>query len=184
MSDYELVKNKEYLKLWNQYKGLLNVFYYKCVDALTQSGFPFDDYEDMQDFFYDCYPIVVNAVDSIKLEKIKKPETWTLYIQLYHYMQNFVNRDIIQPKLKAFSNGFQLLDIDDEKNKVLSYDDNELINIEDKIAFNQLIDIAISLGPKYIDVLNKVMNGKSSKKSKHFKEIITKYNNIKNGEIC
>ena len=177
-TDYELVKNKDYTTIWTKYQGLLNVFYYKCVDQITHSGCPFDDYDNIQDFFYDCYPIVVKAVDSIKLNKIKKPATWTLYIQLYHYMQNFVNRDIIFPKLKEYANGFQFVEFDSEDHNGLLIDNNDYFSkIENEVALNQLKNVAESLGPRYVKTLDKALKGNDYilKNSPYIKEILNKY---------
>lgn len=107
MNDFELVKEKNYAELWKKYIPLMNKFYKKAVTSALKIGL-FIPYENTFDFQADCYPILINAVDSIKLEKIKNPEDWTLYIQFYRYLQNFISRQVIRPLIR--NNNLEFID--------------------------------------------------------------------------
>lgn len=87
LTDYELIKNKNYYELWKRYSPLFLTFYNK-VPKFVRTQL----WQDFDEFRQDCYPILVSAVDSEKLERVKNPETFKLYIQLYHYLMNFTTR--------------------------------------------------------------------------------------------
>ena len=89
-TDYELVKSKSYYEIWRKYQPLIMKFYVKLTDNKIYA------FDGFQDFYQSCYEVVVQAVDSIKLEKISKPKTWTIYIQLYRYLQNYTTRKIVK----------------------------------------------------------------------------------------
>lgn len=89
MNDYTLVKEKNYFEIWKQYRQLMMKFYNKLSDNKI---YAFDDFDD---FASSCYEVVVQAVDSIKLDRIKNKETWTIYIQLHHYLQNYTTRRVV-----------------------------------------------------------------------------------------
>lgn len=90
MNDFDLVKEKNYYEIWNKYKALFMKFYTKLSDNKVYA------FENFSDFYNSCYEVVIEAVDSIKLDKIKKPDTWTIYIQLYHYLQNYTTRKVVK----------------------------------------------------------------------------------------
>ena len=87
MNDYELIKNKNYLELFEKYDHLFMAFYKKVPSYVKNKV-----WDNLEEFKQDCYPVLVAAVDSEKLERVKDPETFGLYIQLYHYMMNFTTR--------------------------------------------------------------------------------------------
>lgn len=87
MNDYELIKNKEYYKLFEKYDHLFMAFYKKVPSYVK-----YKVWDNLEEFKQDCYPVLVAAVDSEKLERVKDPETFGLYIQLYHYLMNFTTR--------------------------------------------------------------------------------------------
>ena len=87
MNDYELIRDKKYFELWERYSPLFMSFYKKVSTSVRNQL-----WEDFEEFKQDCYPILVAAVDSEKLERVKNPETFRLYIQLYHYLMNFTTR--------------------------------------------------------------------------------------------
>lgn len=87
MNDYELIRDKKYFELWEKYSPLFMSFYKKVSTSVRNQL-----WEDFEEFKQDCYPVLVAAVDSEKLERVKNPETFRLYIQLYHYLMNFTTR--------------------------------------------------------------------------------------------
>ena len=89
MTDLELCKEKNYFEMWTRYTNL----FYKVWDSLSPS-LKFSVWPEEADFFSFCYEKTVMAVDSIKPEKVKKPETWTIYIQLYRYIKTYAEREI------------------------------------------------------------------------------------------
>ena len=87
MNDYELIRDKKYFELWERYSPLFLTFYNKVPKSVRNQL-----WQDFDEFRQDCYPVLVSAVDSEKLERVKNPETFKLYIQLYHYLMNFTSR--------------------------------------------------------------------------------------------
>ncbi len=87
MNDYELIKEKNYYELFERYSPLFMAFYKKVPSYVSNQL-----WQDFDEFKQDCYPVLVAAVDSEKLERVKSPETFKLYIQLYHYLMNFTTR--------------------------------------------------------------------------------------------
>ena len=75
--DYEFVKKKDYYSLWKKYEGLMMIYFKKLPEEVKNYMF-----EDFADFKSSCYPVIVSAVDSIHLNKIKNKDTWTAWQQL------------------------------------------------------------------------------------------------------
>ena len=89
MTDLELCKNKDYYAIFTKY----TLLFYKIWDGLSPI-LKFKIWTEEGDFFSFCYEKTVMAVESIKPEKVKKPETWTIYIQLYRYIKTYAEREI------------------------------------------------------------------------------------------
>lgn len=87
-TDFELCKNKDYYGIFERYK----MMFYKIWDSL--SSLKFSVFTEEADFFSFCYEKTVMAVNSIKPEKVKHPESWTIYIQLYRYIKTYADREI------------------------------------------------------------------------------------------
>ena len=87
MNDYELIKEKNYYELFERYSALFMTFYKRVPTSVRDQL-----WENFDEFKQDCYPVLVSAVDSEKLKRVKNPETFKLYIQLYHYLMNFTTR--------------------------------------------------------------------------------------------
>ena len=88
-TDLELCKNKDYYEIFKKYK----MMFYKIWDSLSPS-LKFNIWTEEDEFFSFCYEKTVMAVDSIKPDKVKKPDTWTIYIQLYRYIKTYAEREI------------------------------------------------------------------------------------------
>ena len=99
MTDYELVKNKDYASIFIKYRPLMMKFYMRML-TVSDCGF-----EDFEDFISEFYEDMVKAVNAVKLSKIKDPETFGLYCQLSFWLRNFTTRRIRDSfKLKKYSN--------------------------------------------------------------------------------
>ncbi len=98
--DYEFVKNKDYESLWKKYRPLCMKYFQKLPEEIRKQVY--DD--NFGDFYVDCYEVLHDAAESLKLSKIKNPETWTFYIQFAHYLQNFTTRDIVRETYKQWAN--------------------------------------------------------------------------------
>lgn len=88
MTDLQLCINKDYYPIFIRYK----MMFYKIWDSLPT--LKFSVFPEEEDFFSFCYEKTVMAVDSIKPEKVKHPESWTIYIQLYRYVKTYAEREI------------------------------------------------------------------------------------------
>ena len=72
------------------------------------------------------------AVDSIKPEKVKKPDTWTIYIQLFRYVSTYAKREI---EKEYRNNACSLEEFANEN----GYDENAALSTYDQ----QEIDMSI-----------------------------------------
>lgn len=124
MTDYELVKNKDYTAILKKYRPLMMRYFQKM---LTVSNCGFEDFEDFISGFYED---MVKAVNAVKLSKIKDPETFGLYCQLSFWLRNFTTRKIRDyVKLQKYSN--PLLETHEEP-----YYDKDDTTI--KLSFNEI----------------------------------------------
>ena len=119
MTDLELCRNKDYYAIFTKYKML----FYKIWDSLSPA-LKFQIWSEEDDFFSFCYEKTVMAVNSIKPEKVKKPDTWTIYIQLYRYIKTYAEREI----QKEYKNNACSLEGFLEEN---GYDENSILRYED-----------------------------------------------------
>lgn len=120
MTDLELCINKDYYPIYIRYK----MMFYKIWDSLSPA-LKFQIWPEEDDFFSFCYEKTVMAVDSIKPEKVKKPDSWTIYIQLYRYVKTYANREIE----KEYKQNACSLDSFIEEN---DYDENAALKTEDQ----------------------------------------------------
>ena len=125
VTDYELVKNKDYTEIFKKFRALMMKYYQRMI-VVSKCG-----YEDFDEFADDFYPEMVKAVDAVKLERIKDPETFGLYCQLSFWLRNFttrkVNKYIRDKKFNA-----QI-----EEGYDAPYDDQTNENIEKMESFNR-----------------------------------------------
>jgi len=119
MTDLELCKNKDYYGIFERYK----MMFYKVWDTLSPV-LKFDVWPEEDDFFSFCYEKTVMAVNSIKPDKVKKPGTWTIYIQLYRYIKTYSLREIE----KEYKNNACSLDSFIEEN---DFDENAALHTND-----------------------------------------------------
>ena len=138
-TDLQLCINKDYYSIFIKYHAL----FYKIWDSLSPS-LKFSVFPDEADFFSFCYEKTVMAVDSIKPEKVKKPDTWTIYVQLYRYTKTYAIREIE----KEYKQNVCSLDsfIEDH-----GFDENAALKTEDQHEVD--MDIFTSEEREFIDYM-------------------------------
>lgn len=87
-NDYALVEAQDYNGIWIKYRPLFMRYYMKM---LTVSNC---DFEDFDDFLGSWYEPFTKAIQGIKLEKVKDPSNFGLYMQLSLWLGNFTKRRI------------------------------------------------------------------------------------------
>jgi hypothetical protein len=97
--DYIYVKNHDVLSVWNKYRPLAMVYYKKVSVYIRHDLYEFGFKEWMQD----VYIVYNNAMNGVKLEKIKNPGSYCLHIQLSQYLHNFTTRNIIRDYTHNYS---------------------------------------------------------------------------------
>lgn len=120
MTDLQLCINKDYYAIYIRYK----MMFYKIWDSLSPA-LKFSVWPEEDDFFSFCYEKTVMAVNSIKPEKVKNPDTWTIYIQLYRYVSTYAKREIE----KEYKQNVCSLDSFIEENE---YDENAALHTYDQ----------------------------------------------------
>ena len=138
-TDLQLCIDKNYYAIFVKYRNL----YYKVWDSLSPS-LKFIVWPEEADFFSFCYEKTVMAVNSIKPEKVKKPDTWTIYIQLYRYIKTYAKREIE----KEYKQNVCSLDsfIEDH-----GFDENAALKTEDQHEVD--MDIFTSEEREFIDYM-------------------------------
>lgn len=123
MTDYELVKKKDYYTLWKKYEALMMIYYKKIPEDVRNYVF-----EDFTDFKSSCYQVLINAVEALTLSKIKNKETWTFWQQFSFYLTNYTTRNIVRDTYKLWNSERQQY-ISDERNKYKTYEDHHEYNM-------------------------------------------------------
>jgi hypothetical protein len=127
MTDLELCNNKDYFGIFTKYTNM----FYKVWDSLSPA-LKFNVWPEEADFFSFCYEKTIMAVDSINPDKVKKPDTWTIYIQLYRYVKTYAEREI---QKEYHNNACSLDSFLEEK----GFDENAALKYEDQ----QEVDMSI-----------------------------------------
>lgn len=125
MTDLQLCINKDYYAIYIRYK----MMFYKVWDSLSPA-LKFNVWPDEEDFFSFCYEKTVMAVDSIKPEKVTKPETWTIYIQLYRYIKTYAEREIQKEYQQNACSLDQFIEEHDfDENAALKYEEHPEVDM-------------------------------------------------------
>ena len=98
-ADLQDILNKNYLNLWNRYRPL-QMKYFKKISVYIRHDLYHDGFNE---FCQDCYIVLVNAANGVKVEKVKNPETYSFYIQYSQWLHNFVTRNIIRDYTHRYS---------------------------------------------------------------------------------
>lgn len=137
--DLRFCIDKNYYAIFTKYQML----YYKIWDSLSPA-LKFNIWTEEDDFFSFCYEKTVMAVDSIKPEKVTKPDTWTIYIQLYRYIKTYAEREI----QKEYKQNACSLDAFLDEN---GYDENAALRTYDQLPVD--MDMFTSEEKELIDFL-------------------------------
>lgn len=99
--DLQLCINKDYYAIFIKYK----MMFFKVFNSIM-TDYKYKLWAEEDEWLSFCYEKTVMAVNSIKPEKVKKPDSWTIYIQLYRYIKTYAEREI----QKEYKNNFCSLD--------------------------------------------------------------------------
>lgn len=97
--DLQDIIDKNYLNLWNRYKPLQMVYYKKISESIRKDLYEFG----FDEFCQDCYIVLVNAANGVKVEKVKNPETYSFYVQYSQWLHNFTSRDIMRDYIHNYA---------------------------------------------------------------------------------
>lgn len=100
--EYNWAINKEYTLFWKQYKFMVANYWSYYVKLLSKYDLG-NEYSDFDDFYYDSWIIIKNAIDSVKPENIPDKDKWFGYLQISFYLRNWVNRRLIIKRLRERS---------------------------------------------------------------------------------
>lgn len=164
-TDYELVKEKNYYSIWCRYEPLVRIYYKKLI---TNKIFAFDGFTD---FYQSCYEVIVNAVDSVKLERIKKPQTWKIWIQINFYLKNYTTRKVVKEYFdenalsfdETFEGSYEDLDNLPYKEFMKSLSQNEKEIVDSRLNGETWGDLYKKYGRKFIDELRSSIIDKYTK---------------------
>ena len=97
--DYIYVKNHDVISVWNKYRPLAMVYYKKVPVSIRH-----DLYDNgFDEWMQDVYIVYDKAMNGVKLDKIKNPESYSLYIQLSQWLHNFTSRDIVRKYIHNYT---------------------------------------------------------------------------------
>lgn len=157
MTDYELVKNKDYTAILKKFRPLMMKYFQRMIKVSSCS------YEDFDEFIDDFYIEMVKAVDAVKLERIKVPEKYGLYQQLAFYLQNFTTRKISKYiRDKKFNSQI-------EEDYDAPYDDQTNEKTERMASFNTIYTNYLSATQRAI--VDEVLSGTPSYKVPGFRKV-------------
>lgn len=119
--DLQDIIDKNFLNLWNRYKPLQMKYWKKISEYIRH-----DLYDNgFEEFRQDCYIVLVNAANGVKIEKIKNPESYSFYIQYSQWLHNFTTRDIVSDYTHNYAVKYMdYSDSDFEWDNILAVEDN------------------------------------------------------------
>lgn len=100
--EYQWLLQKNYTAFWEQYKYLIARFYSYYCCLLNKYGLS-SEFLGFEDFYCSSWLVVKKAVDALKIEKIRDKDRWWAYIQISFYLRNYVNRQLINKRIKERS---------------------------------------------------------------------------------
>lgn len=100
--EYDWAVQKNYTAFWKQYKFMVANYWSYYVKLLSKYDLG-NEYCDFDDFYYDSWIIIKNAIDSVNPEKIPDKDKWFAYTQIGFYLRNWVNRRLIIKRLRERS---------------------------------------------------------------------------------
>lgn len=97
MTDLQLCIDKNYLEIWSRYE----MMFFKVFNSIL-TDMKYRVWQTEDEWLSFCYERTIQAVNSIKPEKVKHPDTWTIYVQLYRYVYTYASREIEAEKKRCF----------------------------------------------------------------------------------
>lgn len=150
--DLQDIIDKNYLNLWNRYKPLQMVYYKKISERIRH-----DLYDDgFDEFCDDCYIVLVNAANGVKVEKIKNPETYSFYVQYSQWLHNFTTRDIVRDYIHNYS--VRYMDYNESQDGESTFEWDSFLAVED--SHSNLFELIKTLSPELQERAEKVAFGK------------------------
>lgn len=141
--DLQDIIDKNYLNLWNRYKPLQMV-YYKKISVYIRH----DLYDDgFDEFRQDCYIVLVNAANGVKVEKVKNPETYTFYTQYSQWLHNFTTRNIVRDYTHRYA--VRYMDYNEGSDGESNFEWDSLLAVEDN--HSNIWELVNSLPEKWRD---------------------------------
>ena len=168
--DLQDIIDKNYLNLWNRYKPL-QMKYWKKISEYIRHDLYDNGFEEFRD---DCYIVLVNAVNGVKVEKVKNPETYSFYVQYSQWLQNFTTRDIVRDYTHNYA--VRYMDYNESQDGESEFEWDSILATED--THSNLFRLVDMLEPKdrercYRIAFGMQAGGKPLKKS--VKEFLMKY---------
>lgn len=151
--DLQDIINKNYLSLWNRYKPLQMVYYKKIPLEIRHDVYEFG----FDEFRQDCYIVLVNAANSVDINKINNPTSYSFYVQYCGWLHNFTTRDIIRDYCNTFSIKYMDYDGTDD-NKEWGWD----AILEYNETHSNLEELVDTLPEKFQERCNKVAHSMRS----------------------
>jgi hypothetical protein len=149
--DYIYVKNHDVLSVWNKYRPLAMV-YYKKVSVYIRH----DLYDNgFDEWMQDVYIVYNNAMNGVKLDKIKNPESYSLYIQLSQYLHNFTTRDIVRDYTHNYT--VKYMDYNESQDGESEFEWDSFLATED--IHSNLLELVKTLPPEFQERAEKIAFG-------------------------
>lgn len=149
--DYIYVKNHDVLAVWNKYRPLAMVYYKKISEYIRRDLYEFGFDEWVQD----VYIVYDNAMNGVKLDKIKNPESYSLYIQLSQWLHNFTTRDIVRGYTHRYA--IKYMDYNKGQDGESNFEWDSFLATKD--SHSNLWDLINSLPPEFQKRAEKVAFG-------------------------
>jgi len=139
--DLQDIMNKNYLNLWNRYKPLQMKYWKKISEYIRH-----DLYDNgFDEFCQDCYLVLVNAANGVKIEKIKNPETYSFYVQYSQYLHNFTTRDIVRNYTHNYA--VRYMDYNENQDGESNFAWDSILATED--VHSNLLELVKTLPPEF-----------------------------------
>lgn len=149
--DLQDIIDKNYLNLWNRYKPLQMKYWKKISEYIRH-----DLYDNgFDEFCQDCYLVLVNAANGVKVEKIKNPETYSFYVQYSQWLQNFTTRDIIRDYTHNYA--VKYMDYNESQDGESEFEWDSFLATED--THSNLLELVKTLPPEFQERAEKVAFG-------------------------
>ena len=149
--DLQDIINKNYLNLWNRYKALQMKYWKKISEYIRH-----DLYDNgFEEFCQDCYLVLVNAANGVKVEKIKNPETYSFYVQYSQWLHNFTTRDIVRNYTQNYA--VKYMDYNESQDGESEFEWDSFLATED--IHTNLLELVKTLPPEFQERAEKIAFG-------------------------